>query len=54
LVWGAAAAVALLVGLTRVYLGVHWPSDVIGGMFLGFAWTVFVARATGIKERPDG
>lgn len=37
-VLSAALTVALIIGSTRVYLGVHWPSDVIAGWAIGLAW----------------
>jgi undecaprenyl-diphosphatase len=43
LMLGGALLVALAVGWSRVYLGVHYPSDVVAGLLLGGGWAVFVA-----------
>jgi len=39
-VLAASVSVALLVGLTRIYLGVHWASDVLAGWCVGAAWAM--------------
>lgn len=40
--WAIAFATAGLVGFSRIYLGVHYVSDVVAGAFLGTAWAIGV------------
>jgi len=39
----ACLAMAVLVGVSRVWLGVHYPTDVLGGLLLGFGWVLAVS-----------
>ena len=55
-----AALLALIVGLTRVFIGVHYPSDVLGGWLLGLAFAIAAGiviqslKKQHIVERPAG
>lgn len=42
----------LLVSYSRIYLGVHYPGDIAGGMLVGLGWGYFLARC--FLSRPLG
>jgi undecaprenyl-diphosphatase len=47
----AALVLAVVTGLTRVYLGVHFPTDVLAGWCAGIAWAMICSLATRWLER---
>jgi undecaprenyl-diphosphatase len=44
-VWGAAVGCTLTIGFSRVYLGVHYPTDVLAGFAAGVVWTTAIRAA---------
>ena len=48
-----AVLVALLVGVSRIYLGVHWPSDVLAGWCAGFAWAMLCWLVARLLQRRE-
>ena len=49
LLWLAAGALAAAIGFSRVYLGVHYPTDVLGGYLAGLIWVVALAIGVRLK-----
>lgn len=49
----AAVLLSLCVGVSRVMLGVHWPSDVVGGWAFGMLWVLLTLRSAERVLRAD-
>lgn len=51
--WAGAVLAAALIGVSRLYLGAHWLSDVLAGWVLGALWLVVVLLAVGTGDEPS-
>jgi undecaprenyl-diphosphatase len=50
----ASIVVVLLIGSSRLLLGVHFISDVVGGYVLGVAWLLAATAVFGIWRKEEG
>ena len=49
--WAVVAGIVLAVGLDRIYVGAHWPSDVLAVALIAIAWLSFVMSVRWISDR---
>jgi membrane-associated phospholipid phosphatase len=52
--WAVVGVIVLFVGLDRIYVGAHWPSDVLAGVLIATAWLNLVLSVRWITDRAFG
>jgi undecaprenyl-diphosphatase len=50
-IWVVAILIILTIGFSRIYLGVHYPTDVIAGYLMGVMWVTAVSLADRVYRR---
>lgn len=53
-IWTAAAFLIIAIGISRIYLGVHYPSDILAGYTAGLVWVMVVACGDFWLEKRTG
>ncbi|HEY5363022.1 MAG TPA: phosphatase PAP2 family protein [Aestuariivirga sp.] len=52
IIWGVAAVMITLIGVSRIFLGVHYGSDVLGGYLIAALWLMFVTMVAPAGRHP--
>ncbi len=51
--YAIATALILAIGFSRLYLGVHWPTDIVGGYCIGLLWITVVISLLRLQRADD-
>lgn len=49
--WALVVLIVFANGISRVYTGAHWPTDVMAGILIAVAWLAFVVSVKWISDR---
>ncbi|HXC77039.1 MAG TPA: phosphatase PAP2 family protein [Candidatus Acidoferrum sp.] len=52
--WAIVAMIVVAVGLDRISVGAHWPSDVLAGLLIAIAWLTLVVSVKRVSDRAFG
>jgi undecaprenyl-diphosphatase len=53
-IWCIAAALVIAIGISRIYLGVHYPSDVVAGYLAAMVWVGTIILLDHVRKYRKG